>query len=770
MAKLTNQSPNNNTKPTTYYIDATNVCYWRNPESPSLVVLLKLLVVLKREKKQDFFCIFDANTAHKLPQDEIDIYTYMLNNGNFHQVSGGKRADDYLLSLADMYDGSVISNDNYSDPKYSRYRWKDRDHRPTRLFMGEVIKTNDGEHLMLFDLDINVKLDQSVSDLFKQLDTLLNPPKEYYTGTVRFYNAQRGWGRISFLKESYLPFTKPANAAAQPAIEEGMEVSFKIVDNAKGEFADELTFTPLAPKVYKGVVASYDEMREAGFLALEEGPQRLFFRKSYFTEITDALTIAKDMPIECIIGSNSKGDCARQIKPLATNPQPQQLLTTYETKIAALEEKLTGYKELLLSADKKLKEQALEIKTLQEKNSRETESLKKLHREEMEVLKTKFKAELQALNKNKLKTDIAPPQEAKKQQEPPQNKQQPIPLQETPPEVKTETPAVLEKKIQLSKNKIKEPELVPLKQQPENEEVTPALPIMPPDTQKKVQKQAAPTNEVKPDKKKQKEKAKDSKPLPVLENALKKEIGQLEMKETVNKVLPVVLPAENKKEVAKPVKKQLADKTPQQKQPDKTVKKKEVQAAVKETPSRENHLLPALPEEFDTPDKILNWWSKLEMNWQKAINVLLGNKEITQKPGDKALAKFLRLTHIDLANTGGNRFSFKLNNFSGVKNFSHIKYLNISGHQFKNLNGSQKLVALENFDCSNNQIETLSGIAKFTNLHTLNCANNLLKAGNFKNLAVKLPALRYIDCRGNSFTPADYKVFEALQIDQLFYR
>ena len=185
---ITNNQTN---KPTTYYIDATNVCYWRNPDIPSLSVLLKLLLVLRKEKKQAFFCIFDANTAHKLPPDERDIYNFMLNNGNFHQVSGGKRADDYILSLADMYNGFVISNDNYSDPKYSRYRWKDRDSRPTRLFMGEVIKTIDGEHLMLFDLDINVRLDQSVSDLFKELEKVLNPPKENYKGVIKFYNNQR---------------------------------------------------------------------------------------------------------------------------------------------------------------------------------------------------------------------------------------------------------------------------------------------------------------------------------------------------------------------------------------------------------------------------------------------------------------------------------------------------------------------------------------------------------------------------------------------------
>jgi hypothetical protein len=34
----------------TYYIDATNVCYWYDTTVPTLRVLLKMLILLKTEK------------------------------------------------------------------------------------------------------------------------------------------------------------------------------------------------------------------------------------------------------------------------------------------------------------------------------------------------------------------------------------------------------------------------------------------------------------------------------------------------------------------------------------------------------------------------------------------------------------------------------------------------------------------------------------------------------------------------------------------------
>ena len=187
MNKSNSRDKNNRPKQMTYYIDATNVCYWYDTTVPTLRVLLKLLILLKKEKNASFYCIFDANTTHKLHPDEREIYIHLLEHKNyFHQVSGGKRADDYILELADIYDAPVISNDNYSDDKYDRYAWKHREAEPMRLFMGEVINTPFGDHLLLPDLNLRAVLDRKINPLYRELESLFNPPKERYRGFVKF--------------------------------------------------------------------------------------------------------------------------------------------------------------------------------------------------------------------------------------------------------------------------------------------------------------------------------------------------------------------------------------------------------------------------------------------------------------------------------------------------------------------------------------------------------------------------------------------------------
>jgi cold shock CspA family protein len=744
---ITNNQTN---KPTTYYIDATNVCYWRNPDIPSLSVLLKLLLVLKKEKKQAFFCIFDANTAHKLPPDERDIYNFMLNNGNFHQVSGGKRADDYILSLADMYNGFVISNDNYSDPKYSRYRWKDRDSRPTRLFMGEVIKTIDGEHLMLFDLDINVRLDQSVSELFKELEKVLNPPKENYKGVIKFYNNQRGWGGITFLKETDIAFTKPPESNLN--FEEGQEVEFKIVETDKGQLAEEITILPTILKFVKGTIVSYDELRESGFIAIDEGPQRLFFRKSYFAEGVDNSQLTKNQQIECVIGANSKGDCARQIR--FPEPDSKDLVKEYEEKAKVADEKLKSLQDLLLSANKKLIEQAQELRMFRKNIEKETESLKKTHREEIDVLKTKFKAELQGLLPNPSDNSNTKSEPNLKQAKKKAHLKNIEEVKEAPKEnIKPEseivqTPQVVTKNVDEKKKGSKNKKSHKGSDQHHQVSIKPKVeeaPIILPPTvsestekidlssakKKLIKNQISPVPEI----------------LPVQIEEIKiKEIAPLSKKDNEQEKVPVkevaMAKSELNKQTLKDVSKPIKQKNP--------VQKKE----------------PVVPmlDDFDTEDKRVNWWSKLEPQWKKAFNVLLGNQESMNKPIDKDMTRIIYLTKIDLDNTEKQTLSFKLTNLSGIKHLTNINYLNVSGHNLENINGITKLVELEYLDCSHNKINTLNGLTYLEKLQVLICSHNQLRAGNLKGMNYKLPLLKKLDCRSNLFVPADTKFLTDLEI------
>lgn len=177
----------------------------------------------------------------------------------------------------------------------------------------------------------------------------------------------------------------------------------------------------------------------------------------------------------------------------------------------------------------------------------------------------------------------------------------------------------------------------------------------------------------------------------------------------------------------------------------------------------------ALPHDFDTADKRLNWWSKLEISWKKAFNVLAGYGESTQKPSDEDLQRIIKLTRIDLSATGNNPLGFKLKNLFGIKNFYHLQYLDVSGHALTNINGTQKLHHLQYFNCSNNKIDSLSGIGSLKTLKIFICSKNKLKAGNFKGISAKLPRLQKLDCRDNGFTETDEKYFAGLNLQELLY-
>lgn len=729
MGKTNNNNQSN--QPTTYYIDATNVCYWRNPETPSLSVLLKLLLVLKRDKKQSFFCIFDANTAHKLPPEEAAIYTYMLNNDDFHQISGGKRADDFILSLADKYNGCVISNDNYSDPKYSRYKWKDRDARPIRLFMGEVIKTKDGEHLMLFDLDINVKLERSVTELFKELEPFLNPPKEHYEGVIKFFNPQKGTGTISFLKETNIPFTKPATSTQ--TFEDGQAVTFKISETGNVPVATDID---IVVKIWKGYISQYDEQREAGFITIDGGPQRLFFRKSYFADGVNTDKIAKNNRIECIIGSNSKGECAREVR----FAEPEQAAETDDKtneKIQQLEAKLKGLQELLLMANKKINEQAQALKSNHSDTNEQTETLKKLHREEIEILKQKFKAELQAVSGVKSKHPIA-----QTHTETSENKSETNKKKVANNTHKKKSKSKIEEKELQQENAVKtiqanlngagkeEKKLNKVKEHTPKTTITPPVHIAELYSENKTE-QASTDNLTR---KKLVKKTEITTPVAIVTEAPQKGLPTTQKSKSVAK-----------KDTVLPVNKTNPAVTPLGTQSDK------------------------LPEELDTTDKRLNWWSKLEIGWKKAFNVLLGKGESTRKPSDEDLQRIVSLTQIDLGINGKHKLSFKLKNLFGIKYFYQLQYLDLSGHALTNINGMQNLGKLQHFNCSNNKISSLSGLGNLKQLKVFICAKNQLKGGNFKGISNKLPKLQELDCSDNAFSETDAKYFSGLKLKELKY-
>src|SRR5436309_81324 len=102
-----------------FLIDGTNVCGWgkANRSDPlDLLPVLTLASELRRVRGDKFLCLFDASTRYKLMPGQDKCLNELLKfKDYFAEVTGGMRADDFLLHEAEKSGLSVITNDRYRD-------------------------------------------------------------------------------------------------------------------------------------------------------------------------------------------------------------------------------------------------------------------------------------------------------------------------------------------------------------------------------------------------------------------------------------------------------------------------------------------------------------------------------------------------------------------------------------------------------------------------------------------------------------------------------
>ena len=269
-----------------YIIDATNVCNWhvankgvrsnssRNNEhnaNVSLDTLLKLVNVLIKHNRT-FQCIFDANTSYNLPEEELKIYNYLLSDykEKFYQVTGGIKADAFVLSFASNYSSKVISNDNFNDYQ-SSYPWVKRDAKPQRLFKGGIPMVAGMKHLILPDLAINEAINESTENLFNQLRSKLGSTRRQ-DGKIKNFDIQKGVGFITTREEEEIYFNR-----SHIKILEETPVDFVLNSTNDGKtYAADIQFkiSTKPPKIWtgesicSGVIDWFNE--EKGFGAIKE--------------------------------------------------------------------------------------------------------------------------------------------------------------------------------------------------------------------------------------------------------------------------------------------------------------------------------------------------------------------------------------------------------------------------------------------------------------------------------------------------------------------
>lgn len=100
-------------------VDVNNVVYFRNNQEkkPSLKLYLKLRDTLCENwgvSSDQIIGICDAPLEYHI--DEKQKLTDMIKSGEIHKVPSGKRADDFIILLAEEYELSlIISNDAFKD-------------------------------------------------------------------------------------------------------------------------------------------------------------------------------------------------------------------------------------------------------------------------------------------------------------------------------------------------------------------------------------------------------------------------------------------------------------------------------------------------------------------------------------------------------------------------------------------------------------------------------------------------------------------------------
>lgn len=180
----------------TYIVDGSNVFFSYLPNNTaSFSVLLEILIQIK-QRGDDFFCIFDANIEHKLKQKQPEalvVLRHLLQKypKYFSKVTGGIRADDFILIYADTQTAIVISNDRFSEylPKYT---WLQSE---TSLIKGNVL----GRLISLPHMDlvfpISIKTVDYLSDqlqylMIDQTDNTTQKPKETVIGLIELESSK----------------------------------------------------------------------------------------------------------------------------------------------------------------------------------------------------------------------------------------------------------------------------------------------------------------------------------------------------------------------------------------------------------------------------------------------------------------------------------------------------------------------------------------------------------------------------------------------------
>jgi hypothetical protein len=166
----------------TFILDASNICRGFSQKKGAITINYLLSLAIEILGRGGYFVsVFDSNAEYLFREkksDELEYYIDLISNASdyFYVSTGGLKADEFILQMANEDNYDIISNDRFRD-YIAKYPWIDDS--PERLNKGKITpKLYNGKtigyRISIPSLNINADIIKDIENMTKDVISRLN--------------------------------------------------------------------------------------------------------------------------------------------------------------------------------------------------------------------------------------------------------------------------------------------------------------------------------------------------------------------------------------------------------------------------------------------------------------------------------------------------------------------------------------------------------------------------------------------------------------------